>query len=104
MTGGASITTTSSRLATITVQASDHPYGLFAFSAAFRPLSVSEGVGEVRVMAAREFGVLGRVSVQYSTVEIGHSSLDGLDLSQLQQNRFANCIIIIITIVLLFYI
>ena len=87
-TGGATITSSSSQVATVTVRASDHPYGLFTFSAAFRPLVTSEGVGEVEVMVTREFGDLGRVSVGYTTVESGHSSLQDLvDIAQLEQDR-----------------
>ena len=87
-TAGATVTTSGSRVATITVEANDHPYGLFAFSSAFRPLGVSEDVGEVEVMVTREFGDMGNVTVGYTTVESGHSSLDGLvDVAQLQRNR-----------------
>ena len=86
---GATVTTTASQVATVTVQANDHPYGLFTFSSAFRPLTVSEDVGEVEVMVTREFGDTGSVIVGYSTVESGDSSLDGLiDLIQLAENRY----------------
>ena len=88
-TGGATITTSGSQVATITVQASDHPYGLFTFSSAFRPLVVSEGVGEVEVIVTREFGDLGSVTVGYTTVESGHNYLEGrVDTTQLEQNRY----------------
>ena len=87
--GGATVTTSGLQVATITVQASDHPYGLFTFSSAFRPLVVSEGVGEVEVIVTREFGDLGSVTVGYTTVESGHNSLEGLvDTTQLEQNRY----------------
>ena len=87
--GGATITTSGSQVATVTVRASDHPYGLFTFSSAFRPLVVSEGVGEAEVMVTREFGDLGRVTVGYTTVESEHSSLEGLvDVAQLQEDRY----------------
>ena len=87
--GGATVTTSGSQVATITVQASDHPYGLFTFSAGFRPLVVSEDGGGVEVMVTREFGDLGRVSVSYMTVESVHSSLQGLvDVAQLERNRY----------------
>ena len=84
--------TSGSQVATITVQASDHPYGLFTFSSAFRPLVVGEDGGQVEVMVTREFGDLGRVTVSYATVESGHSSLQGLvDVTQLEQNRYVQC-------------
>ena len=87
--GGATVTTSGSQVATITVQASDHPYGLFTFSAGFRPLVVGEDGGGVEVMVTREFGDLGRVTVGYATVESAHSSLQGLvDVAQLEQNRY----------------
>ena len=83
--------TSGSQVATITVQASDHPYGLFTFSSAFRPLVVVEDGGQVEVMVTREFGDLGRVTVSYATVESGHNSLQGLvDVTQLEQNRCTN--------------
>ena len=86
--GGATIATSGS-VATITVEASDHPYGLFTFSSGFRPLVVEEDEGEVEVTVTREFGDIGRVTVSYMTVESGHSSLQGLvDTTQLQQNRY----------------
>ena len=88
-TGGASITTSGSQVATISVRASDHPYGLFAFSSAFRPLRVSESVGEAEVMVTREFGDMGRVTIDYATVESGHSSLEGVvDVMQLEAARW----------------
>ena len=90
-TGGATIAIGGSQVATITVRASDHPYGLFTFSPGFRPLTVSEGVGEVEVMVTREFGDLGRVTVGYTTVESGYSSLQGLvNTAQLEQNRYTS--------------
>lgn len=89
-TGGATITTSGSQVATITVQASDHPYGLFTFSSAFRPLMVDENVGEVEVTVTREFGNMGSVTVSYTTVQSGHSSLEGLvDIVQLEQDRYS---------------
>lgn len=89
-TGGATISTSGSQVATITVQASDHPYGLFTFSSAFRPLAVSENVGEVEVTVTREFGNMGGVTVGYTTVENGHSSLEGLvNIAQLEQDRYS---------------
>ena len=88
-TGGATVTTSGSQVATITVQASDHPYGLFTFSSAFRPLEVSEDVGMVELMVTREFGDVGSVTVDYTTVESGHSSLRGLiDVTRLEDNRY----------------
>lgn len=54
--------------AVITVAANDYPYGLFSFSTAFRPLSVTESVGEVTLVVSREFGSTGTVTVDYMTV------------------------------------
>lgn len=89
-TGGATVTTSGSQVATITVQANDHPYGLFTFSSAFQPLSVSENVGEVEVTVTREFGDTGSVTVSYTTVESGHSSLGGIvDVIQLEEDRYS---------------
>ena len=48
---------------TITVQASDHPYGLFAFSSAYRPFEVEMESGRIEVVVTREFGSLGQVMV-----------------------------------------
>ena len=87
-TGGATVTTSGSQVATVTVQSNDHPYGLFTFSSAFRPLGVSEDVGEVEVMVIREFGMLGTVNVGFASVERGHNSLQRLDLAQLELNRY----------------
>ncbi len=66
VTVGASLTSQSA--ATITIQASDHPYGRFVFSPVYRP---SEGVaeaGRVEVVVTREFGTLGQVMVDVQTV------------------------------------
>ena len=54
--------------AVITVAANDYPYGLFSFSAAFRPLTVTESVGEVVLTVSREFGSTGTVTVDYMSV------------------------------------
>ena len=58
---GASVGSPSS--ATISVQANDHPYGLFVFTPSYRPLLVAEDSGRVQVVVTREFGSLGQVMV-----------------------------------------
>lgn len=55
--------------ATITVQASDHPYGQFVFSSAFRPLEGVSEEGRAAVVVTREFGSLGQVAVGVATVD-----------------------------------
>ncbi|KAJ3604248.1 hypothetical protein NHX12_028989, partial [Muraenolepis orangiensis] len=84
-TSGASIDHNSSTN-TVTVTASDHPYGLFQFqtsppgvgliSPAFEPahVTVSEEDGEVRLLVARAQGLLGRVTVGYRTTPFLASS------------------------------
>lgn len=52
----------------VTIQASDDPYGVFSFPAAFRPLRVTESIISVNVLVIRLFGVQGRVAVQYATL------------------------------------
>ncbi|XP_059909463.1 adhesion G-protein coupled receptor V1 [Gadus macrocephalus] len=77
-TSGASIDHNSSTN-TVTVTASDHPYGLLQFqtsppgdgliSPALEParVSVSEEAGEVRLLVGRAQGLLGRLTVGYRT-------------------------------------
>ena len=92
--GSATLSTAGDTVATVTVQANDHPYGLFVFSPVFRPLAVSEGVpgGSVTVMVTREFGTLGMVRVDYETIasdQVASSpALQGIDVEELQQNRW----------------
>ena len=92
--GGATLSTAGDTVATVTVRANDHPYGLFVFSPAFRPLGVSEDVpgGIVTVMVTREFGTLGMVRVDYESIAsdgIASSPvLEGIDVGQLEQNRW----------------
>lgn len=52
----------------VTIQASDDPYGVFSFPAAFRPLRVSENVMSANVLVSRLFGIKGRVAVQFATL------------------------------------
>ena len=76
-------------IATITVEASDHPYGLFVFSPSFRPLTgVREGQ-EVIVTVTREFGILGEVTVGVVSVVSTDPRLNSLDinLEVLQDDR-----------------
>ena len=54
--------------AVVSVSANDYPYGLFAFSSAFRPLVVDETVENVTVTVTREFGKTGTVTVDYMTL------------------------------------
>jgi hypothetical protein len=85
VTIGASITSVSS--AVITVQASDHPYGLFVFSPALRPLRVAES-GRIEVVVTREFGDVGQVTVDVQTVSSEDPVLSGLlDVQTLTNNR-----------------
>ena len=63
---GASVTTPSS--ATISIEASDHPYGLFVFTPSYRPFRTSTELGRVELVVTREFGSLGRVQVDVSVV------------------------------------
>ena len=74
--GGARVSSEGDSTSTITIIGSDFPYGLFSFSSAFDPLTVSEDAGNVTVTVTREFGVEGTVVVQYrslSAAEIGLS-------------------------------
>ncbi|XP_035235780.1 adhesion G-protein coupled receptor V1 isoform X2 [Anguilla anguilla] len=80
-TSGASIDPDNS-VTTVTIKASDHPYGLLQFLAAplpegmIRPaveearVTVGEGDGEIRLLVARAQGLLGRVMVGYRTVPL----------------------------------
>ncbi|XP_044053980.1 adhesion G-protein coupled receptor V1 isoform X2 [Siniperca chuatsi] len=84
-TSGASIDTNNS-VNTVTVTASDHPYGLLQFqpstpgegliSPALEPayITVNEEDGQVRLLVARAQGLLGRVMVGYRTTPFTASS------------------------------
>lgn len=90
ITVGASITSVSA--ATITVQANDHPYGLFVFSPAFRPLRGVAESGRVEVVVTREFGSIGQVMVGVETVQSRdletNQFISGLlDVQQFRDNR-----------------
>lgn len=66
VTVGASIISLST--ATISIQASDHPYGRFVFSPAYRPLRGVAESGRAEVVVTREFGSVGQVMVDIQTV------------------------------------
>ncbi|XP_037536594.1 adhesion G-protein coupled receptor V1 [Nematolebias whitei] len=66
------------RNATITVAASDHPYGIFSFT--HLELMVKEEEGTVNVTVNRSRGSLGRVWVSYKTS--GNTAVSGLDFAQ----------------------
>uniref|UniRef100_A0A3Q3J0J5 Adhesion G-protein coupled receptor V1 n=1 Tax=Monopterus albus TaxID=43700 RepID=A0A3Q3J0J5_MONAL len=84
-TSGASIDPNSS-VSTVTVKASDHPYGLLQFqttppgdgliSPALEPahITVAEEIGQVHLQVARAQGLLGRVMVGYRTTPFTASS------------------------------
>ncbi len=61
----------------ITIEASDHPYGLFTFAPP--PSGVAEGQ-EVVVTVIREFGTVGQVSVGVVSVESTDTRLNSLQL------------------------
>ena len=90
VTVGASLSPLSA--ATITIQASDFPYGLFVFSSIYRPLlGITEG-SQVEIVVSRLFGTLGEVSVDYQTVSsdgIGaDTAVNGVvNIQQLITNR-----------------
>jgi len=63
---GASVATPSS--ATISVGASDHPYGRFVFTPSYRPFRISMESGRAELVVTREFGSLGRVLVNVAVV------------------------------------
>lgn len=60
----------------VTIQASDDPYGVFSFPAAFRPLRVTENVMSVNVLVSRLFGIMGRVTIQYTTLSTPPSGVN----------------------------
>ena len=87
VTVGASITSVSA--ATITIQASDHPYGRFVFSPALRPLRGVAESGRVEVVVTREFGDIGQVRVDVQTVSSEDPTLSTLlDIQELMNNRY----------------
>ena len=57
------------RDATVTVEASDDPYGSFVFAASSRPVRVEEDEENVTLTIIREFGQTGRVEVFYQTLD-----------------------------------
>ena len=54
--------------ATLTVLASDDPYGVFVFSNASRPVRLSEGDTPVTLFLLRQKGLMGKVRVTYRTL------------------------------------
>ncbi|XP_030273384.1 adhesion G-protein coupled receptor V1 isoform X2 [Sparus aurata] len=92
-TSGASIDPNNS-VNTVTVTASDHPYGLLQFqpsppgegliSPALEPahITVSEEDGQVRLLVARAQGLLGRVMVGYRTTPFTASSPEDYEDSE----------------------
>ena len=55
-------------MATITVEANDHPYGRFVFSSVYRPLLGNSEGSEVEIVLTREFGTLGQVTVDFASI------------------------------------
>ena len=55
-------------MATITVEANDHPYGRFVFTSPYRPLLGNTEGSEVELVITREFGTLGEVVVDYASI------------------------------------
>ena len=69
-------------MSTITVQANDHPYGRFVFTSAYRPLIGNSEGSEVEIVVTREFGTLGEVTVDFTTIAFSdlltEPALDGV--------------------------
>ncbi len=65
------------RVGVITIEASDHPYGLFTFAPP--PSGVAEGQ-EVIITVIREFGTVGQVRVGVVSVESTDTRLNSLQL------------------------
>ncbi|XP_069483725.1 adhesion G-protein coupled receptor V1 isoform X2 [Ambystoma mexicanum] len=89
-TSGASIDA-GKKSTTISVKASDHPYGLLQFSVGLPPqpgdpmtlpattipgITVKEEIGHVKLLVVRAQGLLGRVMVKYSTTSLTAVSPD----------------------------
>ncbi|XP_054629148.1 adhesion G-protein coupled receptor V1 isoform X2 [Dunckerocampus dactyliophorus] len=55
--------------ATLTVLASDHPYGIFVFANTTRPVSLPEGDSFVTLKILRQKGLTGQVRVTYRTLK-----------------------------------
>lgn len=56
-------------IAIITISANDYPYGLFLFPSFYRPLTVTENNDLKNLTIMREFGISGRVQVDYRSME-----------------------------------
>ena len=79
-------------MATITIEANDHPYGRFVFTSAYRPLLGNAEGSEVQVVITREFGTLGQVTVDFASIAsnslVTDSTLAGvIDVQQLINAR-----------------
>lgn len=88
---GASISSIST--ATVTVLASDHPYGRFVFTPAYRPLLNMQESGSVEVVVTREFGTRGQVIVEVQTISSNNTQTspflnDVPNIQQLVENRY----------------
>ena len=62
-------------IATVTLEASDDPYGSFAFAPTSQPLRVGEGIAVAMVTIIREFGTAASVEVSFRT--LASSTLPG---------------------------
>ena len=79
-------------MATITVEANDHPYGRFVFTSAYRPLVGNTEGSEVEIVVTREFGTLGEVTVDYASIASSNVATDPalmgvIDVQQLINER-----------------
>ena len=72
-------------IATVTLEASDDPYGSFAFAPTSQPLRVGEGIAVAMVTIIREFGTAASVEVSFRT--LASSTLPG-EL----QSRASRCV------------
>ena len=79
-------------MATITVEANDHPYGRFVFTSAYRPLLGNAEGSVVEIVITREFGTLGEVTVNFASISssilLTDPALVGIiDIQQLINDR-----------------
>ncbi|KAM4707152.1 adhesion G-protein coupled receptor V1 [Discoglossus pictus] len=100
----------------ITINASDHPYGLLQFSVGFPPkpgdkmiapaksaptITVKEEIGHVKLLAVRAQGLLGHVVVEYRTVPLTafspHDYKESADILEFQPGERYKYITINIT-------
>ena len=80
----------SARRATITVVASDDPYGIVEFQSA-TPLNVSEDIGFVNLTVLRNGGSIGQLSVNYSVSS--DTAIEGADHESFGSGRCFNVFI-----------